>query len=45
MENKLNETEFEFTKNKIKFDKILNSLDKFTIDFCRVLDKKKIKYV
>ena len=34
-----------YSKDKIKFEKELNSLDKFTLDFCSVLEKLKINYV
>ena len=34
-----------FSGNKIEFDKELNSLDNFTINFTRILDKLKIRYV
>lgn len=37
--------EFEFSKDKIVFDKELGSLDKFVIDFIQVLDKEKVNYV
>ncbi|MFH0962146.1 MAG: hypothetical protein V1820_05700 [archaeon] len=37
--------ELKFSKGKLIFDKVLNSLDKFTIDFIEVLDKKQVRYV
>lgn len=37
--------EFEYTKDYIKFDKVLNDFDKFTLKFVKVLDKLRIAYV
>ncbi len=37
--------EIEFDNNKIRFNKVLNNLDKFTINFTKILDKLNIKYV
>ncbi len=37
--------EIKFLKDKIEFEKELNSLDKFTIDFTSILNKVNIKYV
>ena len=34
-----------FSKSEIKFEKELNSLDKFTIDFADILNRLSIKYV
>lgn len=45
MKNNPNNMELEFSEKQIKFDKILNSLDKFTISFCKILDELKIEYV
>ncbi|MDP3742701.1 MAG: hypothetical protein Q8R15_05280 [Candidatus Micrarchaeota archaeon] len=36
--------EFTFTEKSITLDKELNSLDRFTISFCKKLDKHKVKY-
>lgn len=35
----------EYSSKKISFKKELNELDKFTIEFCSILDELKIKYV
>lgn len=37
--------DIKFLKDKIEFEKVLNSLDKFVIDFTSILDKLNIKYV
>lgn len=37
--------ELEFYDNTIRFEKILNFLDKFVLDFTKLLDKHNIKYV
>jgi len=37
--------EIDWSKEHIKFDKVLNSLDTFTIGFCLLLEKQRIKYV
>ena len=37
--------EIKYHKDKIEFEKELNSLDKFVIDFCSILNKLNIKYV
>ena len=37
--------EFEFSKDRITFNKELGSLDKFVIDFTKILNKEKIGYV
>ncbi len=36
--------EIEFGERKIKFEKVLNYLDKLAIDFCKILATAKIKY-
>jgi len=37
--------EFKFSEKKIEFDKVLNSLDQFVIDFTSILNNLNIKYV
>ncbi len=37
--------DIKYSKDRIEFEKELNSLDKFVIDFCSILNKLKIKYV
>lgn len=37
--------ELKYTKNRIEFEKELNSLDKFVIAFCSILNKLNVKYV
>lgn len=37
--------EIKYSEEEIEFEKNLNDLDKFTINFCSVLNKLKIKYV
>ncbi len=37
--------EIEYTHKNIIFEKELNNLDNFVIDFCKILDKLKISYV
>ena len=37
--------EIEFEENKIVFNKVINSLDQFVIDFVRILNKNNIRYV
>src|SRR3989344_5491965 len=34
-----------YSKDRIEFEKELNPLDRFVIDFCSILNKFKIKYV
>ncbi len=40
-----NDMEFEFTKNRIVFDKDLNPLDEFVLDFVKILDTLNVRYV
>lgn len=40
-----NGMELEYTKEHIKFEKVLSALDEFTLEFTAVLDAQKIKYV
>lgn len=37
--------EIQFLKNKIVFNRKLSILDEFVLDFCKLMDKAKIKYV
>ncbi|MBI5227415.1 hypothetical protein HY988_02390 [Candidatus Micrarchaeota archaeon] len=37
--------EIEYTKNGIKLDKVLSIIDRFTLDFIKILDRLDIKYV
>jgi hypothetical protein len=37
--------EIDYTKERIKFEKELNSLDRFTLDFTSILNKLNIRYV
>ncbi|MFQ5620267.1 MAG: hypothetical protein ACE5FT_00315 [Candidatus Nanoarchaeia archaeon] len=37
--------EFTYTEDKIVFDKVLNHLDEFVLDFVEVLDRLEIRYV
>ena len=37
--------EFEYIKGRIKLNKTLNVIDRFVLDFIRILDELKIKYV
>lgn len=42
---KIEAMEIKVSKNRIKLNKELNDLDTFVIDFVKILDKSKIKYV
>lgn len=37
--------EFEFSKGRLKFNKVLSDLDRFVFDFVNLLEASKIKYV